>query len=533
MELYVILAILGALMLLSLLSSKLSSRINMPCLLLFLAVGMFWGSETVTSFINGTPFIPDAQSAQMTRGVSPVLANYIGSISLAFILFSGGFDTDWKSVKNVFKTGLLLSTLGVLLSALFTGLAAWGLVSLVSPEMKITLPWCLLLGSIISSTDAAAVFSILRSKSVSLKGQLQPLLEFESGSNDPMAAFLTLFFLSLVTMETTRGQSPVLLDYLMVVPAFFRDMAIGILMGVGIGALFVWIYNKIDFDYNGLYYVLAVVAVLLTYSVTSLCYGNGFMAVYAAGIYMGNSKFVFHNGVGRFYDGLAWMMQVILFTMLGRLAAPGAVWQAKWYGLAAAGFLMIFARPLAILLCMWKSPFSFRERLLVSWVGLRGGAPIMLATFPLLAMPHALGTKALFYIVFFIVITSVLLQGMTIMPLARLLKLDAPLKKRVRMPLSFEETGDSSSSSRELEVPRARSGRTLAELKLPEGALVLMIRRDEKFIVPRGDTALQEGDIVTIMGSPSAVESCGEFFSPGPGETGPSGEILKENCEKV
>ncbi|MBP5183230.1 MAG: cation:proton antiporter, partial [Lentisphaeria bacterium] len=272
MELFVILAVLGALMLLSLLSSKLSSRINMPCLLLFLAVGMLWGSDTVTSFINGTPFIPDAQSAQMTRGVSPVLANYIGSISLAFILFSGGFDTDWRSVTNVFKTGLLLSTMGVLLSALFTGLAAWGLVTLVSPEMKITLPWCLLLGSIISSTDAAAVFSILRSRSVSLKGQLQPLLEFESGSNDPMAAFLTLFFLSLVTMETTRGQSPVLLDYLLVVPAFFRDMAIGILMGVGIGALFVWIYNRIDFDYNGLYYVLAVVAVLLTYSVTSLCY---------------------------------------------------------------------------------------------------------------------------------------------------------------------------------------------------------------------------------------------------------------------
>ncbi|MBR2365182.1 MAG: potassium/proton antiporter [Lentisphaeria bacterium] len=516
MELYIILALLGVLMLLSLLSSKLSSRINMPCLLLFLAVGMLWGSDTVTSFITATPLIPDAQSAQMTKGVSPVLANYIGSIALAFILFSGGFDTDWKSVKKVFRTGALLSTLGVLLSAVITGFATYGLVSYAAPSLNFSLSWCLLLGAIISSTDAAAVFSILRSKSVSLKGQLQPLLEFESGSNDPMAAFLTLFFLSLVTMETNRGLSPAVLDYLLVLPTFFRDMTIGILMGVGIGALFVWIYNKIDFDYNGLYYVLAVVVVLLTYSVTSLCYGNGFMAVYAAGICMGNSKFVFHNGVGRFYDGLAWMMQVILFTMLGRLAAPGAVWEAKWFGFAIAGFLMVIARPLAVFLCMWKSPFSFRERLLVSWVGLRGGAPIMLATFPLLAMPDALGTKALFYIVFFIVITSVLLQGMTIMPLAKLLKLDAPLKKKVRMPLSFEETGDSSSDSIELEVPASRNGQTLAELKLPEGALILMIRRDEKFIVPRGDTSLQEGDVLTIMGIPSAVNSCEDFLQQVP-----------------
>ena len=252
MELYVILAVLGALMLLSLLSSKLSSRINMPCLLLFLAVGMLWGSDTVTSFITDTPLISDAQSAKMTEGVSPVLANYIGSIALAFILFSGGFDTDWKSVKKVFRTGLLLSTAGVLLSAVFTGFAAWGLFFYTAPELKYTLSWCLLLGAIISSTDAAAVFSILRSKSVSLKGNLQPLLEFESGSNDPMAAFLTLFFLSLVAMETSRGQSPAILDYILVIPAFFRDMTIGILMGVGIGALFVWIYNKIDFDYNGL-----------------------------------------------------------------------------------------------------------------------------------------------------------------------------------------------------------------------------------------------------------------------------------------
>ena len=173
-----------------------------------------------------------------------------------------------------------------------------------------------------------------------------------------------------------------------------------------------------------------------------------------------------------------------------------------------------------------EKSFSIRERILVSWVGLRGGAPIMLATFPLLAMTDAPGTKGLFYIVFFIVITSVLLQGMTVMPLAKLLKLDAPLKKKVRMPLSFEETGDSSSDSRELELPPCRNGQTLAEMKLPEGALVLMIRRDEKFIVPRGDTVLYEGDILTVMGSPPAVKNCVDFFAASGSEEG-------KNAEKV
>ena len=201
MELYIILALLGVLMLLSLLSSKLSSRINMPCLLLFLAVGMLWGSDTVTSFITATPLIPDAQSAQMTKGVSPVLANYIGSIALAFILFSGGFDTSWRSIKKISTTGGLLSSLGVLLTALIVGAVSFYFLRWAVPGINVPFSWCFLLGSIVSSTDAAAVFAILRSKNVGLKGDLRSLLEFESGSNDPMAAFLTIFMIGVVMTE--------------------------------------------------------------------------------------------------------------------------------------------------------------------------------------------------------------------------------------------------------------------------------------------------------------------------------------------
>ncbi len=496
MELYIVLAVFAFLMLICLLSSKVSSHINMPCLLLFLAVGMLAGSEGIgrIAFDNA------------------LIANTIGSIAMAFILFSGGFDTDWKSVRSVFLTGGILSSLGVLLTAVFTGLFAWGACRWLVPEKSIPLSWCFLLGSIVSSTDAAAVFSILRSRSVSLKGKLQSLLEFESGSNDPMAAFLTVFMVGVVTAEAAAGGATMPFSgYWVIVPMFMAKMSIGIAVGWAIGRAAVWLYNRIDFEYNGLYYVLGIVVVLASFALPELLYGNGFMGVYVAGMAMGNRRFVFHNGVGKFYDGLAWMMQVVLFTMLGLLAFPVQVWHAKYLGLAIALFLMLVARPLATFIGMWKSPFSTNERLLVSWVGLRGGAPIMLATFPLMAGVEY--SELMFHIVFFIVITSVLLQGMTIMPMARMLKLDAPLRKTPRIPLAIEETGDRNTQSRELMVSGEFNNRSLAEIRLPEGALILLVRRDDKIIVPRGETRLLEGDVLTVLGNPDAIQECSVKFS--------------------
>ena len=451
-------------------------------LLLFLAVGMLAGSEGIGNL----------------KFDNAAVANAIGTMAMAFILFSGGFDTEWKNIKPVFLTGGILSSFGVLLTALFTGIFAYFFLNWAWPNTShsIQFSWCLLLGSI--------MFSILRSKSVSLQGNLQPLLEFESGSNDPMAAFLTIFMVNVVMTEVKTNQVLSLLNYWEILPEFLAKMAIGLVMGYIIGRLAVWLYNKIGFDYNGLYYALSIVVVLLAYSCTELAYGNGFMAVYVAGMVMGNRKFVFHNGVGRFYDGLAWIMQVVLFSMLGLLAFPSLVWKAKWIGLAVACFLMLAARPLATFIGMWRSKFTLKERTFVSWVGLRGGAPIMLATFPMMGgVPQA---DLLFHIVFFIVLTSVLLQGMTIMPLAKLLKLDAPLRKTPLSPLALEETGDKNSDSREITVTQKCSGMTLADLSLPDGALVLLIRRDDKFIVPRGDTELEVDDVLTVMGTPSAIQ---------------------------
>lgn len=496
MELAIGLTVFAFLMFVCLLSSKLSSRLNMPFLLLFLVVGMVAGSE-------GLGMLPFDNA---------IVANGLGSIALSVILFSGGFDTDWESIKSVFITGGILSSIGVLLTASFTGLFVWGISLWLLPDKHLPFSWCLLLGAIVSSTDAAAVFSILRSRSVSLKGKIQSLLEFESGSNDPMAAFLTVFMTGIVAAEMGKTGGNNLAVYWTIIPSFLLKMSIGIAIGWAIGFGAVWLFNKIDFEYNGLYYVLGVVVCLISFSLPELIHGNGFMGVYVAGMAMGNRRFVFHNGVGRFYDGLAWMMQMVLFSMLGLLAFPSQVWDAKWLGLLIALFLMVFARPLATFIGMWKSQFTIPERVLVSWVGLRGGAPIMLATFPLLNN-QVLYSNLMFNIVFFIVITSVLLQGMTIMPMAKLLKLDAPLRKSPRIPLSTEETGDTNMISREIEVTGGVDKKSLAESNLPGGALVLLIRRLDKIIIPKGDTTLEIGDILTVLGTPEAVSACMNTFS--------------------
>ena len=475
-------------------STKLSSKINMPVLVVFLAIGMLAGPKGFAEVPFG----------------DPGLANVIGTIAMAFILFSGGFDTKWSSIKNVVTTGGILSSLGVFLTAFFLGIIAFYFFRWQLPDKNLTFLWCLLLGAIISSTDAAAVFSILRSKSVSLKGDLQSLLEFESGSNDPMAAFLTITLvpLALHSMQTPGGADRGIGIFKDIFLSFIAKMTLGVILGVA-----VWLFNKINLDYDGLYYVLGIAVTLFSFGFTERFGGNGFMAVYVTGLVMGNSKFIYHNGLGRFHDGMAWLMQVILFTMLGLLADPKLLLQNWWIGLCIAAALMLVARPFSVLLCMLRSKFNWNERVLVSWVGLRGGAPVMLATFPLI---HKLpGCEMMFHIVFFIVLTSVILQGMTIMPAAKKLKLDLPLKVHPRVPLEFENTGNMEDEMREYEIlPNADNivGKNLKTLGLPAGALVLLIRRGEKYVVPHGETKLEPNDSLMILGKPEVLDKTGNFL---------------------
>ena len=467
-------------------SSRISAKINLPVLIAFLFVGMVAGSEKI-GFIQFD---------------NPRITNIVGTVALAYILFSGGYDTSWKSVRPVLFRGGILSSVGVLLTALLLGaFSAW--------LLNIPLLWGMLLGSIVSSTDASAVFSILRGQSVSLSGKLQPLLEFESGSNDPMAAILTVVITDLILHPD--------ISLWQTIASFPIRMGLGILAGYIFGRVACWIFNRIDLEYTGLYYVLGFGIVLISYAGTELIQGNGFLAVYVCGITMGNRKFICQHGLGRFHSAVAWLMQVILFCMLGLVVKPELLVMPKniipWLGIAL--FLMFAARPLAVFLCLMKSSYSLREKLFISWVGLRGGAPIVLATVPLFQLWNKGGSLPIiiFHIIFFIVLVSIILQGWTIMPIARFLKLDKPLKVRPRIPLEFENTGNLDGEMREWEIIDTQlQGKRLAELGLPPGALILLIRRGHSFVVPHGRTKLELNDGLMILGDAKVLDEAGKIL---------------------
>jgi len=372
-------------------SSKLSDRFAIPALLLFLVIGMLAGSEG----IGGLHF----DNAQ--------LAKSIGVIALIFIIFSGGLDTNWKDTRAVAWPGVVLSTLGVLLTAVITGLCAVYI-------LKFSFLEGMLLGSIVSSTDAAAVFSILRSKRISLKQPLKPLLEFESGSNDPMAVFLTVSFISILTLKN--------MSIVSLIPRFFLDMGMGALIGYLMARFIVFFINRLKLYYEGLYPVIMISLVLLTYVIAVFLKGNGILAVYLAGLMLGQAEFPNKRMIVRFHDGLAWLMQIAMFVTLGLLVFPSHIVPLIGAGLLLTLLLMVVARPVSVFLCLLPFKISTRKKAMIAWVGLRGSVPIILATFPFMAGIAQADT--IFNIVFFIVIASVLIQGTSIPIISKMLKLD-------------------------------------------------------------------------------------------------------------
>ncbi len=493
-EIHGFLLIAGFLLLLGAASNRLSIRFNLPILLMFLAVGMICGSG-VLGIVN--------LSGDLHAGG----VNILGTVALCFILYSGGMDTGFNSIQPVLGRGALLATIGVILTALLLGVGAWLIFFAFGYEARFS--WCLLLGAIISSTDAAAVFAVLRGRGIALKGRLRPLLELESGSNDPMAYLLVITLISLVLEENSAGWLlPLVLIY---------KMAMGVLIGVGSGVLGQYLY-RLKLDYEGLYYVIGISLVLLAYGFAEQIGGNGMMSVYVCGMTMGNLRFNFRNGLSRFSDGIAWLMQVALFTTLGLLVNPDELvgYQVWIPGILLSLVLLFVARPVAVCSCLAGSSFNWRERLFISWVGLRGAAPIVLATFPLAAGVEF--APLLFNMIFFMVIASVVIQGSTIMPTARRLQLDKPVDNRPRIPLEFEITSSSSRQEMfEFEVPpdAAFADEPLSRLALPEGVLVLMVRRGDGFVSPRGNTVLKRGDGLLMLGDEAAMAETAKKFFPG------------------
>jgi potassium/hydrogen antiporter len=478
-----LLLIAAVLLLLSIIASRASGRLGIPALLLFLLIGMLAGSEG-----PGGIYFDD-----------PWLAQFMGVIALAYILFDGGLSTEWHIIRPVFSKGLALSTLGVLITAVSVGLFA----TLI---LDFSLLEGMLLGSIISSTDAAAVFSILRSRDVQLKGQLEPLLELESGSNDPMAVFLTIGLTQLII-----SPSGSLLD---LVPLFIRQMVLGAALGYVFGRLTATFVSRVNLDYQGLYPVLTIALVMLTYGATASLGGNGFLAVYLAGLIMRKNDFLHRRSIMRFHDGLAWLMQISMFLVLGLLVFPSELIPVIGTGLFLSAFLILAARPLSVFLSLLPAKLNIREKLMISWVGLRGAAPIILATFPLVAgVSHS---DTIFNLVFFIVLTSVIIQGTLIIPVARLFKVYGHSQPaRPRYPLEFIPTASPDSGLVNLEISAASgvAGKKIVDLHLPDTALVVLVNKKDKFVIPSGGTVLEAGDRMMVLADQESIAAVQSIFS--------------------
>lgn len=458
----------AALLLVSIVLSKTSYKFGMPSLLLFLVTGILAGSEG----IGGIEF-DDYGFAQV-----------IGNIALIFIMFSGGMETKFSTIRPVLAQGVVLSTLGVLLTVFVVG----GFVYLVTDFPLLV---SMLIGSIVSSTDAAAVFGVFRTRKMGLKNNLRPLLELESGSNDPMAYIMTTTFIYLIQQPDTSFAS---MAWLLV-----RSIVLGTVAGWAFGKTSLLLINRIRLDTDGLYPVLVMATTLLTFASTDLIGGNGFLAIYISAVILGNGNFVHKRSLMQFNDGLAWLMQVVMFLMLGLLVYPSKIVPVIGIGLVISFFMILVARPLVIFILTAFSRFSLRDKIFISWGGLRGAVPIVFASYALVAgVPHA---DTIFNIVFFISISSVLIQGTSLPLMARWLGLDLPSSDARQHPLDYEIS--ESFKSELVDVPVLEEAfivdKKVVDLKIPHSVMIILIYRNDKYFAPNGSTVIERHDVLTLM----------------------------------
>ena len=465
--------LVGALLLfVAVMAGKVAYRFGAPALLLFLGVGMLFGLNFISY-----------RSVEMTQ--------FVGMIALCIILFTGGMDTKFSEIKPIIGPGVVLATVGVVMTAFVLAGFGW----LVAPWLGIEIPFALalLLASTMSSTDSASVFSILRSKKQGLKQNLRPLLELESGSNDPMAYMMTILLISVVS-NTSSG-----VGLGMSVVFFVVQMVVGALSGYLIGRLAVWTINRIKLANHSLYSVLLLAFIFFSFAFTDLIKGNGYLAVYLSGLVIGNHKLEQKRPLTVFFDGFTWLMQIVMFLTLGLFVNSNELLEPRVLilgGLVGA-FMILVARPLTVFTCLLPfRKFTTKARLYVSWVGLRGAVPILFAIYPLMA--HVENAGLLFNVVFLGTIISLLVQGTTVSGMANLLGLAYEERESA---FSVDMHQDMKSALTEVEVNETmlESGHTLKDITLPENTLVMMVCRDGEYFVPQGKTELKLGDKLLVI----------------------------------
>jgi cell volume regulation protein A len=470
------------LLILGVVATKFSTRLGVPALVFFIVVGMIVGSD-------GLGLIDFSNAS---------LAQLFGILALIIILFEGGMQTKWNNVKPVVYPSLTLATLGVLLTTIIIGIAA---------KYVLDVSWleAFLFGAIVGSTDAAAVFAVISGKNI--KPKLSSTLEVESGTNDPMAVFLTLSLIELIGAEHS--------NYLSLIPLFAWQMGIGLVVGYLLGKFAVWAIHKINLDSSGLYPVLALGLAIFCYSFTALIDASGLLAVYVLALIIGNSDNVpYRHSIFRFNEGFAWMMQILMFIVLGLLVFPSQlVGSVIIKGLLLSVILMLIARPIGVFISMMFFKYNFKETIFLSWSGLRGAVPIVLATYPMIA---GLENSQLFFnVVFFVVLTSALIQGATISPLADKLGLTGKKQLAAAHSLELVSIGNANAEIVEYFVNENANivGKKLAEILLPKNTLINAIIRNNQLVTPNGATQIKENDILFVLASKDRVEELRQILS--------------------
>lgn len=489
-----ILLIGSTLLIAGVLIGKTSYRFGLPLLLIFLIVGMLFGTDGL-----GIQF-SDMHTAQ-----------FIGMIALCIILFSGGMGTKYGAIRPVILPGLLLSTIGVVLTAAVTGVFIWWLSGMPWTNIHFALVPSLLLAATMSSTDSASVFGILGSQKVALKHNLRPMLELESGSNDPMAYMLTIILIEAIKLPDEFSTGAILIELLL-------QFGVGIAGGLAIGKITLWligVYCRLgrnsevkedSAQSTSMISILMLGCVFLTFALSTALSGNGYLAVYLAGIVIGNSKLPCHRGISKFFDGMTWLAQIVVFLMLGLLVNPHEMLSVAAVSLLIGVFMILIGRPLSVFLSLAPiRKISLRSKTFISWVGLRGAVPIIFATYPV--VEDVPGASVIFNIVFFVTLLSLLVQGTTVIAAAKRMHLIDPngesdddfgveLADELPTELQTLTLGDGD----------LLGGDTLQDMKLPEGNLVMMIRRGQHYIVPNGKRKLKSGDQLLIIKEDPATD---------------------------
>ncbi|MBR7171009.1 MAG: potassium/proton antiporter [Prevotella sp.] len=477
-----ILLVGSILLFVSIIVGKTGYKFGVPALLLFLVVGMVFGSDGL-----GLQF-HNADEAQ-----------FIGMVALSIILFSGGMDTRFNDIRPILAQGIMLSTVGVLLTAFFTGFFIWWISGMSWSNIAFPITTSLLLAATMSSTDSASVFAILRSQNIHLKHNLRPMLELESGSNDPMAYMLTIVLIQLVQASGMSGGDIAL--------SFAIQFIVGGALGYVLGRAAVFMLNRLNIDNQSLYPILLLAFVFFTFSVTDLFKGNGYLAVYVAGMIVGNNKIKYRKEITTFMDGLSWLFQIIMFLCLGLLVNPHEMLEVALVALLIGIFMIFIGRPLSVFLCLL--PFrqmTTRSRMFVSWVGLRGAVPIIFATYPVVAGIE--GANMIFNIVFFITIVSLIIQGTTISAMANKFGLSKPMEKTGNeFGVELPEEINTNLNDMVISPEDIANGDTLKDMSLPKGTLVMIVKRGDEYLIPNGTMRMQVGDRLLLISE--RVESNG------------------------